>query len=459
LKEEGCFFPADPTETLCSIGGIVANNSSGASSFKYGAARNFVEGLLVVLPDGEGIKIKRGNLFEKNGYYSFKTLSLKVYNLPAPKINLPATKNASGYYSKKGADLIDLFVGSEGTLGVFSKIKLRVLPLPEKVFSCVAFFKDVEEALGFVEEAREATGSQSNRVAQTTEITETTEDLSTNNEIGSLKTTEDTENTEELSTNNEIGSLKTTEDTENTEELSANNAEMHQTSNLIPHTSYLIPNTSLRSLEFFDGKSLEFLREDFVKVPEGMGAAVWFEVETTEADLEIVVSEWADRITKYNSSLDDSWYAYDENDQEEIRKFRHAVSYKVNEFIAKQGLMKLGTDTAVPKEHFKEFYYFAVSLPEKAGLQSVAYGHFGDCHLHLNMLPKNEEEYEKGKEIYLEICKRAVELGGTVSAEHGIGKLKKEYLKLMFGEEGIKEMKKVKKYLDPKNILNVGNLF
>jgi len=215
----------------------------------------------------------------------------------------------------------------------------------------------------------------------------------------------------------------------------------------------------LRALEFFDGKALEFLREDYPRIPEGMEAAVWFEVETDELNLDKVMAEWADKITSHNSSLEDAWLAYDAGDLQEIKKFRHAISYKVNEYIAKNGFMKLGTDTAVPAEYFDEYYSFAVKMVQDSGLEYVTYGHFGDCHLHLNMLPKNQEEYAKGKEIYLELCKRAVEHGGTVSAEHGIGKLKKEYLKLMYGEKGINEMKKVKKYLDPNNLLNIGNLF
>ena len=157
--------------------------------------------------------------------------------------------------------------------------------------------------------------------------------------------------------------------------------------------------------------------------------------------------------------LDEVWMPVDPAGVEEIRKFRHAVSWKVSEYIKQKGLKKLGTDTAVPIEAFDDYYKWAIAMVREAGIKYVAYGHFGDCHLHLNMLPKDNAEYATGKEIYLGLCRKAVELGGTVSAEHGIGKLKKEYLKLMFGEEGIEEMRKVKRYLDPKNLLNTGNLF
>jgi len=79
--------------------------------------------------------------------------------------------------------------------------------------------------------------------------------------------------------------------------------------------------------------------------------------------------------------------------------------------------------------------------------------------MHLNILPKNEEEYLKGKIIYIAICKKAAELGGTISAEHGIGKLKTDYFIDMYGKGIIKEMAELKKVLDPNLILGVGNIF
>jgi D-lactate dehydrogenase (cytochrome) len=75
------------------------------------------------------------------------------------------------------------------------------------------------------------------------------------------------------------------------------------------------------------------------------------------------------------------------------------------------------------------------------------------------MLPKNNAEFTKAKSIYTEICKKAIELDGTVSAEHGIGKVKRDYLKMMYGEKTIKEMARVKLFFDPNNILSPGNLF
>ncbi len=411
LRERGYFFPADPTETLCTVGGVVANNSSGARSYKYGPARNFVMGLNITIPDCGFTTLKRGEVVERGGYFTF-TVWKTILNLPAPKITPPPVKNAAGYYFKPGCDLIDLLVGSEGTLCVFSGVKLKVLPLPEKLLSCVAFFGSEEGALSFISEARR----------------------------------KDPE-------------TRRPGDPETRKPLDPETRRPGDPETRRPEDPETRRPGDVRALEFFDGNSLEFLRGDFPKVPEGKGAAVWFEVETTNDDFDNVVDEWAERLEKAGVSLDEVWMPVDPAGIEEIKRFRHAVSWKVSEYIKRKGLRKLGTDTAVPVEAFDEYYNSAIGLVKDAGIKYVAYGHFGDCHLHLNMLPRDDSEYLRGKEIYLELCRRAVNAGGTVSAEHGIGKLKKEYLKLMYGEEGISEMRKVKQYLDPKFLLNRGNLF
>ena len=121
--------------------------------------------------------------------------------------------------------------------------------------------------------------------------------------------------------------------------------------------------------------------------------------------------------------------------------------------------MKVGTDMAVPHKHLKRFYYFLKSSVENAGLDFLIFGHAGDSHLHLNILPRDESEYRVAKSIYLDICENAINLGGTISAEHGIGKLKCEYLIKMFGEKNIRNMAKLKMSLDPNNILCKGNIF
>ena len=89
----------------------------------------------------------------------------------------------------------------------------------------------------------------------------------------------------------------------------------------------------------------------------------------------------------------------------------------------------------------------------------MIFGHIGNDHLHVNVISRNEEEYLRGKEIYEGWARRVSELGGSVSAEHGVGKLKREFLRIMYGEKSIGEMRKLKKVFDPKGILGRDNIF
>jgi D-lactate dehydrogenase (cytochrome) len=92
-------------------------------------------------------------------------------------------------------------------------------------------------------------------------------------------------------------------------------------------------------------------------------------------------------------------------------------------------------------------------------LKYAIFGHIGDNHVHVNILPRDDEEGAKAREIYLRFVKKAVELGGTISAEHGIGKLKREYLRLLYSEDHLREMAALKRAFDPAGILGRGNIF
>ncbi len=381
----GFYYPPDPTEQNCFIGGTIATNASGAKSFKYGSTRNFVERLNVVLPDGDKLSIRRGEVFADNFNLELFTESLRKIEVRLPEIEMPKVKHAAGYFIKKGMDAIDLFIGAEGTLGVITEAELNLLPLPENFLSAVIFFSDDTDALNFIAEARN---------------------------ISYLTRRENSVNT--------IDAL---------------------------------------SLEFFDSNALDFLRGDYPNIKSKHAAAVWFEQETASETEESITENWIALIEKFNGDLENSWIATDVKARREFQDFRHAVSWKISESLSHNNLRKVGTDTAVPHDKFSEFYFSSKQLVEASGLSFVNYGHFGDSHMHLNMLPKNKDEFARAKIIYKEICRKAVEEGGTVSAEHGIGKFKREYFELLYPEDKIREMANIKKRLDPNLILNYGNIF
>ena len=118
-----CFFPPDPTETSASIGGMAACNASGARSYRYGPTRNYVESLRVVLPDGSVLSLRRGEHKAEGRRLSLVTDTGRVIAGELPEYTMPDVKNASGYYVRENMDLIDLFIGSEGTLGIVSQIE------------------------------------------------------------------------------------------------------------------------------------------------------------------------------------------------------------------------------------------------------------------------------------------------------------------------------------------------
>ncbi|MBK7631398.1 MAG: FAD-binding oxidoreductase [Ignavibacteriales bacterium] len=385
LKLQNLFYPPDPTETNCYIGGTVATNASGAKTFKYGPTRDYVIGLEIVLPDGEVLDLERGKQKAIGYALSLTTKSGENIYLQIPDYTFPAVKNASGYFVKKDMDAIDLFIGSEGTLCIITKIKLKLLPQLEDTISCVLFFDDETNALNFLEEAR---------------------DTSYQNKKDNV--------------NDKINAL---------------------------------------ALEFFDERALKFLAKDFSAIPENAQAAIWFEQESTSDTFDTILEVWNILMQTHKVNEETAWFAFSEADKEKIKNFRHAISWKVNEYVARNNFRKLGTDVAVPDKSFREFYFTLQCWAKQSKIDFVAYGHFGNSHIHLNFLPKNDEEFNEGKKLYNQICEEAVRLGGTISAEHGIGKAKRDYLLMMYGEANIVKMAALKKSLDPNGILGIGNIF
>ncbi|MFX0093812.1 MAG: FAD-binding oxidoreductase [Candidatus Hodarchaeota archaeon] len=386
------FYPVDPTEMTAHLGGTIATNASGARSFKYGATRDWVKRIKVILASGEVLDIPRGKYTASSeGTFTILDSSGKEIILPIPDYKVPDIKNASGVFSKPQMDLIDLFIGSEGIIGIIIEVEVRLTQLPQNI-SLVAFFPSNENAIRFVQEVRE----------------------------------------------------------KNT-------------------------GINIEFLEFMDMRALNFLRKiqktDLKNIgtpvlPLDAKAAIFLDLPFDEE--KGVPQEQYKRLSqiaeKYGTSMGKTWVGYEIREIERIKHFRHALPENVNALIAERKkkyptLHKLSTDIAVPDEHFSDMWeYYQTSLDE-ANMEWVAFGHIGQNHIHVNILPRNEEELKKAKELYENFAQKAVEFRGSVSAEHGIGKIKKDLLKIMFREEGIEEMRKVKRILDPNWLLNRGNMF
>ncbi|HOL22478.1 MAG TPA: FAD-binding oxidoreductase [bacterium] len=209
---------------------------------------------------------------------------------------------------------------------------------------------------------------------------------------------------------------------------------------------------ALFSLEFFDSGSLKFLKNDFPAIPDGACAIYAESIATTEE-----IERWLDISERYGAV--DTWLAEDVKNYEKLIDFRHRLPENINAYFRKIGIVKVAMDIAVPEDSFPEMYGFYRYIMKSEKIHSILFGHIGENHLHFNLFPSSDEEKRRAKEIY-EICvKKALSLGGTVAAEHGIGKIKHRWLEIMYGREGLKEMAKIKKIFDPYCILGLDNIF
>ncbi len=347
----GQFYAPDPTETTASIGGTIATNASGSRSFRYGSTRRHVLRLRVTLMDGRILDVRRGD-----------KIDFAVPTLPLPH----TTKNTAGYPLAPEMDWIDLFVGSEGTLGIVTGAELQLLPTPAEVLAGIVFLVNDAAALEMVDAWRSIPG--------------------------------------------------------------------------------------LRMIEYFDSNSLEFLRPHYSEIPARAGAALLIEQENGDIDF------WADHAAPDHREAD-SWFAASDQDRERFRRFRHALPELVNDTMRRRGFLKLGSDYAVPIARHKEMLAHYHAVLRQRSLDYVIFGHIGDAHAHVNILPKSQAEFETGQQLMLDFARHAVELGGTVSAEHGLGKRKAHLLALQYTADQIEAMKAVKRRLDPQWLLNRGNLF
>lgn len=385
-SEPARFFAPDPTESSASLGGMAACNASGARTLAYGAMRRHVTALRVVLADGDLLALKRGTHRCRGRNFELTTESGRVLSGSVPSYPMPAVKNAAGFFAADDMDLVDLFVGSEGTLGVISELELRLLPWPPVCWGVMCFLPSEEATVTLVEQCRAAR-----------------------------------------------------------------------------HAPV--------ALEYFDAHVLALLRarreagQDLPLLHPEWHTALYLEYHgDTEEQVEEAVMAMSEQMVALGGDADASWLAGHGAELERLKEFRHLVPESVNLTIdlrrkTEPGLTKLGTDLAVPDGRLRAALAMYHADLQAAGLEYVIFGHIGNNHLHVNILPRSLGDFERGKALYHDWARQVVEWGGSVAAEHGIGKLKTGLLEIMFGPDGIEEMRAVKRIFDPQGLLNPGNCF
>jgi glycolate oxidase len=336
LAAQGLFYPPDPASmNFCTIGGNVSENAGGPRALKYGVTRDYVMALEAVMPDGTIIRT-----------------------------GVKTVKGVVGY------DLTRLLVGSEGTLAVVTKIRLRVLPLPEDVVTLLALFKDPSGA------------------------------------AESVKTI--------------IGA------------------------GIIP-----------RTLEFLDGEAVRAV-ENYrpVGLPGDLEAMLLIELDGNPRAIE----KEAERVSAICGGLGgEMTVAEDEAAREKIWEARRAISPAL--FHLKPA--KISEDIVVPRNRIPDMLKTLREISRESGILIVSFGHAGDGNIHVNlMIDRNDaSEYEKARGLIREIFRVTLELGGTISGEHGIGLTKSEFISMEIPEAELGLMKKIKQVFDPHNILNPGKIF
>ncbi|HZH91359.1 MAG TPA: FAD-binding oxidoreductase [Pyrinomonadaceae bacterium] len=411
VESRQLLYPPDPTEWSCYMGGTVVTNASGARTFKYGPTRRYIRRLKIALATGDLLDLSRGEVFaDARGRLRIPLGAGRAVEAQLPAYRMPGTrKHAAGYYVEPGMDAVDLFIGSEGTLGVVVEIEAALLPKPAGVLSGVVFFTEEEKLLAFVRAAREA----------------------------SLAT-------------RAVDARGASDALDASDARGASEAR---------GASYARGALDARALEFFDAEALGFLRGKYPAIPADASGAVYFEQETTAATEEQLMDAWLALLERHEAALDASWFATAERDQARLREFRHALPVLVNEWLARHGQRKVSTDMSVPDDAFAAMLGFYQETLRASGLQYVIFGHIGDNHVHVNILPGDDAQGTQAREIYGQFVKRAVGAGGTISAEHGVGKIKRDYLRTLYGDEHLRQMAALKRAFDPACILGRGNIF
>ena len=351
-REHGLLYPPDPTsEFECSVGGTVLTDASGARTLKYGATRPWVRRIWAVLGTGEEI------VWTRSG----------------------AEKNAAGYAPFRNP--VDVLVGSEGTLGLVTRVELDLIRQPEEFTGAFVFFRDLEDALRFVVSSRRS------------------------------------------------------------------------------------PTVDPRAMELFDGAALEILRPDAgaLAIPAEAGSAIYLEQEHGRGGAADALEPWLEMLEDGRALVDDTLVADSEERVLAMRRLRHSVPATLNERARRcrdAGGRKVSTDWAVPLSELKGMMAAADALCAQHGVHAwTRYGHVGSGHPHYNMVARDADELSRYLAVAHAMCREAVARGGTVSAEHGIGKVKRDFFALQVPPPVLAAMRAVKATLDPDGILAPGNLF
>ena len=345
VKEKGLFYPPDPSSKgTCFLGGNLGENAGGPKAVKYGVTRDYVLNIEVVLPNGEVIWTAANVL-----------------------------KNSTGY------NLTQLMCGSEGTLGVITKIVFKLRPFPKQDVTMLAPFHSAEEACKAI-------------------------------------------------------------------------------------TAIYMTGVSPSGMEYIDKDSIfytsRYLEEMgtpvTIDLPEEINAVLMIELDGNDGDALMKDAETI-MTTLEDFDTGELFFADTAQQKEELWRLRRNVSPAVNAYT-----LTKAEDVVVPRSQLPALVTAIKEIGAKYNFNSVCFGHAGDGNLHINVMREELSEDYWNNEINRgieEIFQKVVDLGGTLSGEHGIGIAKRPYMHLAMKEANLELMRGIKRAFDPKGILNPGKIF
>jgi D-lactate dehydrogenase (cytochrome) len=418
LEPAGRYYPPAPTFTGAFVGGTVATNAAGAATFKYGPTRDWVRALTVVLPCGAVLDVERGTTrAHADGYFELRVADRTV-RIDVPRYRMPPVpKLSAGYFAAPDMDLIDLFIGSEGTLGIVTAVTLRVLPVRPAVCLVFVAFPDRGAALSFVRRLRET--------AITTWRTRDPRGI----DVSAIEHMD----ARCLALIEEEGLDR------------ANGVHVSEDTQLALLVTLELPQGT-RADQAFD----EIGRARDPGAPDT--PLVRFCGMLADAGVldRVEIAVPGDRARAA-----------------QLLALREAVPSVVNQRVgrAKQTIdsriEKTAADMIVPFDRLDELLTFHDVELGRRGLDAAVWGHISDGNVHPNVLPQSFADVESGKAAILELGREALRLGGAPLAEHGVGRspVKQQLLHMMYGAAGIDEMRRVKRAIDPAWKLAPGVLF
>jgi D-lactate dehydrogenase (cytochrome) len=417
LARAGAWFPPAPTFAGACAGGIVATSAAGAATFKYGSVRDWVQALVVVLADGTILDLARGQHVAREGRLEVPTRRGTVV-VAVPTYAMPQVpKRSAGYYAALDIDLVDLFIGSEGTLGVITEVTFRTLaPAPASALALVPCPGEAQ-GLALVDALRRASR----------------ETWRTRDPLGI-----DVSAIEHLDRRS-IEIVR--EDGEDTR-----------------HNVALPPGTEIALLVQLE------LPRDLTRDEAYDQIAGAQDEGTPDAPLVRFCRLLADA-----GVLDDTEITLpgDVRRMDDLIAVREAVPEGVNRRVglAKRDvddrIEKTAADMIVPPERFAEMLDAYRRGFTARGLDYAIWGHISDGNVHPNVIPRSYDDVVRGKEAILDFGREVAELGGCPLAEHGVGRnpVKQALLRQLYGDAGIAEMRAVKRALDPGWKLAPGVIF